>query len=174
MASMISLSFVFILLSSFSSCTTTEIPLTTSVKDITLLDQNSKPVSLALLMKEARAEGLVMFFYPKDNSPLCTKQVQLIQDSLLKFAAKNYLVVGVSKDSPESHLRFSKEFGLTYPLLSDEEGLAHEAFSIGKFFGMSNRSTIIVDKNLKIQHPPYTHNTSASRHIDYALGRISQ
>ena len=140
--------------------------------NLILFDQDNKPISLSKLVEEHKSEGVVLFFYPKDGTSICTKQLQLINDSLLQFAQKKYLVFGINKDSPESHKKFSQKYKFNSSLLSDKEGKVHKALNIKNFFGMPSRTTIILDKNLKLAHPPFVNHISAKKHIEYALSKI--
>lgn len=75
----------------------------------------------------AGSAGLVLYVYPKDDTPGCTIEAQDFRDQLGAFAAKGFQVVGLSKDSADSHCQFIGKFGLNFPLLSDADGSFLEA-----------------------------------------------
>lgn len=100
-------------------------------------------------------QGCVLYFYPKDDTPGCTQQACELQTSFLnKFDEHHIHVVGVSKDDSQSHDQFSKKYNLTFPLISDTEGLLCEAFGVWveksmygkKYFGIE-RSTFYIDEH---------------------------
>jgi peroxiredoxin Q/BCP len=96
----------------------------------------------------------VLFFYPKDMTPGCTKEACGFQDQLNDFEEKNVQIIGISPDSQSSHLKFSSKYELTYTLLSDTDlelckkfGVYREKFNFGiKALGVE-RSTFIVDRD---------------------------
>lgn len=97
---------------------------------------------------------VVLYFYPRDNTPGCTKQSKGFSDLLPKFEAANAVVLGVSKDSVASHDKFVAKQELTIPILSDEDSDLCETFDVwkeknmyGKKFMGIERSTFLVDPN---------------------------
>ncbi len=100
---------------------------------------------------------LVLYFYPKDNTPGCTRQAQAFSESMGKLRKLGAQVVGVSKDSVKSHCAFRDKYALKFPLLSDPNLLAHNAFGAygektmyGKKVMGTIRSTFIIDPKGKI------------------------
>ena len=83
-------------------------------------------------MKEFRGKWIVLYFYPKDNTPGCTREAVSFSKLMPKFKALSAVVVGVSRDSLRSHANFALKHGLSVILLSDPEGLLHEMFSVLK------------------------------------------
>src|SRR5262245_53236392 len=83
-----------------------------------LSSSEGKDVSLA----DFRGKYVVLYFYPKDDTPGCTTEAKDFRDALPQFAARNAVVLGVSKDSVQSHCRFRDKYELTFPLLSDPDG----------------------------------------------------
>ena len=83
----------------------------------TLPDQDGKKVSL----KELRGRDVVLYFYPKDDTPGCTKQAQGFRDLWKQIVATDTVVLGVSPDPPESHVEFRKKYKLPFSLLSDPD-----------------------------------------------------
>ena len=114
----------------------------------TLPDQNGRPVSLS----DYRGRRLILYFYPKDSSPGCTRQAQAFAAACQRFREAGIEVVGVSPDSVASHQRFAEKNALPFPLLSDPERLAIEAYGVwhekkraGKPVMGVVRSTYVID-----------------------------
>lgn len=92
----------------------------------------------------------VLYFYPKDDTPGCTKEACAFRDRMPDYAVANVRVYGVSLDSPESHRRFREKHGLNFPLLTDEDGRASEALGVLGERGYPNRVTFLLDPEGKI------------------------
>ena len=97
--------------------------------------------------------GLVIYFYPKDNTPGCTLETKDFSLLYKKFKALKYEVVGISKDDMESHLKFKKKFKVPFQLLSDEKVQVQKKYGVwgpksfmGKKFMGTIRSTIVISK----------------------------
>jgi len=110
-------------------------------------------------LKDLLAEGkaLVLYFYPKDDTPGCTREAQAFTEAKRKLSAAGAQVVGVSKDSIKSHCKFRDKYGLNFPLLSDPELKTHEAYGAygekvmyGKKTMGTIRSTFVIDPKGKI------------------------
>ncbi|HWA77834.1 MAG TPA: peroxiredoxin [Polyangiaceae bacterium] len=114
-----------------------------------------KDHSGALVSSESlRGSPYLIYFYPKDDTPGCTLEACSFRDSAPRFAAKGVRVLGVSPDSPETHARFRKKYGLTFPLLSDPEKTLAKAFGVwvkkqnyGREYMGVERSTFFVDRS---------------------------
>lgn len=109
---------------------------------------NGTPLSLASL----RGKTVVLYFYPKDDTPGCTTQACGIRDTHTKFTSQNIVVLGVSADSPEKHRKFAEKFSLPFPLLSDEGHDLIKAYGVwveksmyGKKYMGIERSTFVID-----------------------------
>jgi len=89
----------------------------TLAPDFTLPDSDGHPVSLSSF----RGKSVVLFFYPADDTPVCTKEACSLRDGASLLADKNAVIVGISPDDPQSHKRFQSKYGLPYTLLSDPE-----------------------------------------------------
>ena len=89
----------------------------TAAPDFTLPDQNGEMHSLS----DYRGRKVVLYFYPRDNTPGCTKQAGAFGDLYPQVQEKGAVVLGVSKDSVASHKKFEEKYGLPFPLLSDPE-----------------------------------------------------
>jgi peroxiredoxin Q/BCP len=112
-----------------------------------LPNQDDKDVSL----KDFLGNWVVLYFYPKDDTPGCTKEACDFTDGLADFESIGTTVLGISKDSTESHRKFIKKYNLRIPLLSDPELTAHKAYgawgmkkNYGKEFEGTIRSTFII------------------------------
>ena len=112
----------------------------TKAPDFELLDENSKPTTLA----QFASSFVVLYFYPKDDTAGCTAEACAIRDSYGEFAKAGIVVLGVSKDTPESHRAFKDKYGLPFTLLSDPEEKIIEAYG-AKGFPLSKRITYIIN-----------------------------
>ncbi|MED5318504.1 MAG: peroxiredoxin, partial [Bacteroidota bacterium] len=81
-------------------------------------------------LEEFKGSKLVLYFYPKDNTPGCTVQACNLNDNLATLSKAGYKVLGVSKDPAKSHLKFIDKFGLQFDLLCDEELDVHNAYGV--------------------------------------------
>ena len=99
-----------------------------------------------LAAADLEGEKTVLYFYPKDDTPGCTKEACAFRDRMEDYRRANIEVYGVSLDSPESHRRFREKYGLNFPLLTDEGGRAAEALGVLREGGeMANRATFLLD-----------------------------
>lgn len=117
--------------------------------DFTLLDQQGKQVSLS----DFRGRKIVLYFYPKDNTPGCTRQACAFAESHQDFEEKGVVVIGISKDSVASHLKFSDKYHLPFILLSDPELKVIQAYGVWqekKLYGKVSmgvvRSTYLINE----------------------------
>ncbi|MBK0328360.1 peroxiredoxin [Rhodobacteraceae bacterium F11138] len=108
-------------------------------------------------LSEMQGQATVLFFYPRDNTPGCTKESIGFSEHLQAFAESGAQVMGISKDSVTSHEKFAAKHGLTMPLLSDEAGSVCEDYGVwvekkmyGKTFMGIERSTFLIDRDLRI------------------------
>jgi peroxiredoxin Q/BCP len=96
-------------------------------------------------------EKTVLYFYPKDDTPGCTKEACAFRDRMPDYERADIRVYGVSLDSPESHRRFREKYNLNFPLLTDEDGRAADALGVLRESGKSaNRVTFLLDSNGRI------------------------
>jgi peroxiredoxin Q/BCP len=109
-------------------------------------DQDGKTRSLA----EFKGKPLVLYFYPKDGTPGCTKEACAFRDAWKKITDTGATVIGVSRDSVEKHASFAKEHQLPFPLLADEDGAICKAYGVGSTLGMASRVTYLIDRDGKI------------------------
>jgi len=94
--------------------------------DFTLSDKDGNPVSLS----DFRGKKVVLYFYPKDNTPGCTRQACAFAASYDAFRSNDVVVIGISRDSVASHVKFAEKYDLPFILLSDPERIAIEAFGV--------------------------------------------
>lgn len=121
----------------------------TQAPAFTLPDQNGTPVSLS----DFRGQKVILYFYPKDNTPGCTRQACAFAAAYEGFKEKNVAVIGISKDSVASHARFAEKYDLPFTLLSDPEravilayGVWQEKKMAGKVSMGVVRTTFIIDE----------------------------
>lgn len=119
------------------------------VPDFTLKNQSGADVSIS----QFRGKKVVLFFYPKDNTPGCTLESKGFRDMNSKFKEINTVILGISKDGSDDHCRFISDFDLNYDLLCDPDLAVAKLFGavgIGQLLGLSSRATIVIDENGKI------------------------
>ncbi|MCS7129043.1 MAG: peroxiredoxin [Candidatus Caldarchaeum sp.] len=97
-------------------------------------------------LEKLRGRRVVLFFYPKDGSPGCTRENCLVRDMLPEFEKHGAVVLGISRDSLTSHQRFSEKHRLTHVLLSDVDGKVSKAYDAVGLLGMSKRKTFVIDE----------------------------
>ncbi|AGY60667.1 thioredoxin-dependent thiol peroxidase [Gloeobacter kilaueensis] len=112
-----------------------------------------------LSLADLRGRQVVLYFYPRDNTPGCTKEACGLRDSYADFAAAGVVILGVSTDSVRSHQKFTEKFALPFALLADTDGAiarAYGAWGEKKFMGRTTigvkRSTFVIDPEGKISH----------------------
>ena len=93
---------------------------------------------------------IVIYFYPKANTPGCTKEACGIRDDFSKFKENNIVIFGISVDSKKDIKKFADDYNLNFPLLSDVEKTTAKNYDVLNNFGMANRVTFIIDKEGKI------------------------
>ena len=110
-------------------------------------------------LAELKGKKIVVFFYPKDNTPGCTKEACSFRDGLQAIRKKGAVVLGVSADSVTSHQKFSKKFDFNFPLLSDESKAMIQAYGVWKEKSMYGRkymgierTTVLIAKNGTVSH----------------------
>ena len=118
--------------------------------DFTLCDKNGNQVSLS----DYIGKKVVLYFYPKDNTPGCTRQACAFAAAYEGFKEKNTVVIGISKDSVASHQKFAEKYNLPFVLVSDPEKAAIEVYGVWKEKKMCGkvsmgvvRTTFIIDEN---------------------------
>jgi len=137
--------------------------------DFSLPSQTGGQVSLA----EFRGnQAVVLFFYPKDGTAVCTKEACSFRDAYEDFVQAGAVVMGVSSDPVESHQAFASGHRLPFVLLSDADGSLRKAFGVPKTLGLlPGRVTYVIDKQGIVQHV-FSAQFSADRHVAEALAVV--
>ena len=118
--------------------------------DFTLLDKNGNAVSLS----DFAGKKIVLYFYPKDNTPGCTRQACAFAGAYHEFQKRDVVVIGISRDSVTSHVKFAEKYSLPFILLSDPELETIKAYGVWqekKLYGKVSmgvvRTTFLIDEN---------------------------
>ena len=121
--------------------------------DFTAKDQNGNTVSLS----DFRGKNVILYFYPKDNTPTCTTEACNFRDNYQSLLSKGFAVIGVSTDNEKSHKRFEKKFSLPFPLIADPDrkivepyGLWAEKMLFGRKYMGTLRTTFVIGPNGEI------------------------
>jgi peroxiredoxin Q/BCP len=113
----------------------------------TAKDSDGNTISLS----DLAGKTVVLYFYPKDDTPGCTKQAQSFRDNYTQYQGKDMVVLGVSRDDEASHKQFQEKYGLPFQLLADKDGTITKAYDVDGG-GYAKRVTYIIDSNGKIAH----------------------
>lgn len=147
----------------------------TKAPDFELFDKDGNPVKLSGFL----GKKVVLYFYPKDNTPGCTRQACAFAEKFEEFKKIDAVVIGISKDSVSSHVKFAEKYGLPFVLLSDPEHKVIEAFgawqekkNYGKVSFGTVRSTFVIDENGIIEKvmPKVKPDTNAEEILAYLRG----
>ncbi len=134
--------------------------------DFTLPSQAGEMVSLEDFIGR---KPVVLFFYPKDDSPGCTREVCAFRDNFEEFRNIDAEVIGISSDSVESQKNFAAKHDLSFPLLSDEGGNITRLYGVPKTFGLfPGRVTYVIDREGVVRHV-FASQLSVKRHVQEAL-----
>ena len=137
----------------------------TKAPDFILPDQAGARIRLAAY----HGKPVVLFFYPRDNSRGCTKEACTFRDDYSEFRGLGAALLGISRDSSESHAEFRKSHDLPFPLLSDERGEVASKFGVPKFLGVvPGRATFVIDAG-GIIRMAYSNMFNAASHSARAL-----
>lgn len=128
-------------------------------------DTNGNTVSLS----DFAGKTVVLYFYPKDDTPGCTKQACSFRDSYDEYQGKDVVVLGVSADNEASHQQFTQKYNLPFPLLADTDQTLIKAYDVDGG-GYAKRVTYVIGSNGKISHVDSSVNTST--HADDILAKI--
>ena len=149
--------------------------LKTKAPDFTLLDKNGAQVRLSDFL----GKKIVLYFYPKDNTPGCTRKACAFAAAYEGFKDRDVVVIGISKDSVASHLKFAEKHNLPFILLSDPELQAIQAYGVWqekKLYGKVSmsvvRTTYIIDEqgNIEMVMPKVKPDTNAAEILAYLAG----
>jgi thioredoxin-dependent peroxiredoxin len=137
------------------------------VPSFTLQDQNGQPFDVGQVIGK---KNLVIYFYPKDDSPGCTKEACYFRDQFEVFRQEDALIIGISGQSVESHKKFAEKYKLSFTLLSDNGNKVRKLFGVPTdFFGaLPGRVTYIVDKSGTVVYV-FDSQTQATKHVDEAM-----
>jgi thioredoxin-dependent peroxiredoxin len=127
----------------------------TDAPAFTVKDTNGNTVSLS----DYKGKTVVLYFYPKDDTPGCTKQACSFRDAQSDYQNKDVVVLGVSADDEASHQAFTQKFNLNFPLLADTNHSLIKAYDVDGG-GYAKRVTYVIDGNGKITHVDASVNTS--------------
>ena len=112
---------------------------------------------------------VVVFFYPKDGTAVCTKEACSFRDAYEDFTEAGAVVIGISSDSEARHQSFSEKHGLPFLLVSDQDGNARRAFGVPKTMGVfPGRVTYVIDREGIVRHI-FSSQFAADRHVQEAL-----
>lgn len=149
----------------------------TKAPEFSLPDKDGNIVSLSDFL----GKKVVLYFYPRDNTPGCTRQACAFAGAYEGFRARNVVVIGVSKDSTASHQKFAEKYSLPFILLSDPERQAIEAYDVWKekkmygklSFGVQRSSYIINEQGfIEKAMPKVKPDTNAEEILGYLEGRV--
>ncbi len=134
--------------------------------DFTLPSQSREPVSLKDFLGN---RPMVLFFYPKDNTLGCTKEVCAFRDSFDELGQLDAEVIGISSDSVESHRDFAEKHKLPFTLLSDEGGKIRKLYGVPSTLGIfAGRVTYVIDKNGIVRNI-FSSQIAVEKHVEEAL-----
>ena len=138
--------------------------------DFTLPSQSGEMVSLEDFIGK---KPVILYFYPKDDTPGCTKEACAFRDEHEEFGKLNAEVIGVSSDSVESHRRFAEKHNLSFTLLSDEGGKVRRMYGVPNTFGIfPGRVTYIIDEAGVVRHV-FSSQIGAVKHVEGALKSLA-
>ncbi|AFZ30379.1 Peroxiredoxin [Gloeocapsa sp. PCC 7428] len=138
--------------------------------DFTLPSQTGTSVKLS----DLRGKSVVLFFYPKDDTPGCTKESCAFRDQYEVFQNAGAEVIGVSADSPESHQRFAAKYQLPFTLLSDTGNQVRKLYGVPATLGLlPGRVTYVIDPQGVVQHI-FNSQFNFQGHVDESLKTLQQ
>ncbi len=131
----------------------------TAAPDFSSIDQNGQSIKLS----DFRGKKVILFFYPKDNTPGCTKEACAYRDASQNFEANNTVILGVSPDNEKSHKKFIDKFDLPFQLLCDTDKDICEAYGVWveksmygkKYMGVEWSANTLNLSHLSSKHPDY-------------------
>jgi thioredoxin-dependent peroxiredoxin len=135
----------------------------------TLPSQSGEMVSLEDFLGR---KPVVLYFYPKDDTPGCKREACAFRDDYEQFGGLDAEVVGISSDSVESHRSFAENHDLPFTLLSDEGGKVRQLYGVPNTLGLlPGRVTYVIDRDGMVRHV-FSSQLAASRHVEEALGAL--
>ena len=141
------------------------------IPDLTLTTHRGETLRLADLRGE---KAVVVYFYPQDETPICTKEACQFRDAYEDFTDAGAIVIGISADSEASHQSFAQHHRLPFHLVADEDETLRKAFGVPKFLGLlTGRVTYVIDRNGVVRHV-CSARFAADRHVREALAVVQQ
>ena len=142
-----------------------------SAPDFTKTTQNGDTISLSQFRGE---KAVVLYFYPKDETPGCTVEACTFRDSFEDFVEAGAVVIGVSQDSEQSHKSFATHHRLPFLLVSDRDKALQKAYGVPKTMGLlPGRVTYVIDRDGTVQHV-FNSQLNAKKHVREALAIVKQ
>ncbi len=139
--------------------------------DFTLPSQSGQSVTLSSFQGE---KPVVLYFYPKDDTPGCTTESCTFRDSFEDFQALGAEVIGISSDSPESHQQFAAKYQLPFTLVSDRNSTVRKAYGVPATLGLlPGRVTYVIDKSGTVRHR-FNSQFNPKKHVAEALEVLKQ
>ena len=148
-----------------------ELKLGDKIPALTLPDQDGKPLDLAAYGSDGY---LLVFFYPKANTPGCTAQACSLRDAETQLKERGVKILGVSADKPDSQKKFVTDQKLPYPLIADSEGQAIKSFGVeGAMFGFARRSAFLFHNGKLVWTDPKSSTKDQAEMVLKALDTLS-
>lgn len=137
--------------------------------DFALTDDNGKTIRLSDFRNK---QAVVLYFYPKDDTPGCTKEACGFRDAYQDFVDAGAEVIGVSSDSAASHQKFRERYNLPFTLIMDAGGKLRSEYGVPKTLGLlPGRQTYVIDRDGVVQHV-FNSQFAATRHVGEALDTL--
>ena len=133
--------------STTSALSSAELAVGQTAPDFSARDQNGQPVTLAAL----RGKYVVLYFYPKDETPGCTHEASAFRDTFSALSQRNAVIIGVSTDSDESHRAFAANHQLPFTLVSDTSGALAAKYGVPVMAGFAKRQSFLIGPGGKLE-----------------------
>jgi peroxiredoxin Q/BCP len=138
--------------------------------DFELPDASGNPLRLSSYRGK---NAVVVYFYPEDDTGVCTKQACTFRDDFAKFQGAGAVILGISDDSSASHAAFTSKYSLPFPLLSDKGGRVRKLYGVSRKFGvLPGRVTFVIDREGVVRHV-YSALFESDKHVSEALAAVS-
>lgn len=160
---------VFFLVTELNKDHMKKIKIGDKVPSFSLEDQNAKLINV----NSSVGKPMVIYFYPKDDTPGCVKEACAFRDEFEEFLRLGVMVIGISGDSVESHKKFEEKYSLPFTLLADIDNEVRKLFGVPKsLFFLPGRVTYVVDKKGIVQYV-FNSQFGAEKHIKNALNKLN-
>ncbi len=137
---------------------------------VAIQDQDGNPFDLAAAYQKGT---VLLYFYPKANTPGCTAQACSLRDDFAGLSGLGIQIVGASKDTPVSQKKFQEQYGLPFPLLADEKRELADAFGVGSTFGFSSRTSFLIQNGKIAWIAPKAKTKDHAAEVAAALKQLS-